>query len=103
MHLQIDFLCVWTAIEQIGAGRCSVAIETRPDLSPMPDLATYLAFLAAVLAYQLAGPGPDMLLVMSRGIGQGWRAALATALGCVAAGFIQIPLLAMGVASLVAA
>jgi threonine/homoserine/homoserine lactone efflux protein len=68
----------------------------------MPDLATYLAFLAAVLAYQLSGPGPDMLLVMSRGVGQGRRAALSTALGCVAAGVIQIPLLALGLASLIA-
>jgi threonine/homoserine/homoserine lactone efflux protein len=68
----------------------------------VPDLATYLAFLAAVLAYQLSGPGPDMLLVMSRGVGQGWRVALSTALGCVAAGVIQIPLLALGLASLVA-
>jgi threonine/homoserine/homoserine lactone efflux protein len=68
----------------------------------MPELTTYLAFLAAVLAYQLSGPGPDMLLVMSRGVGQGWRVALSTALGCVAAGVIQIPLLALGLASLVA-
>ena len=68
----------------------------------MPELATYLAFLGAVLAYQLSGPGADMLLVMSRGVGQGWRVALSTALGCVAAGVIQIPLLALGIASLVA-
>lgn len=68
----------------------------------MPDLATYLAFIAATLAYQLT-PGPDMMLVMGRGIGHGRRAALATAIGCVAAGFVQIPLLALGVASLVAA
>ncbi|TIT04277.1 MAG: LysE family translocator [Mesorhizobium sp.] len=67
----------------------------------MPELPTYLAFLVAVLGYQLSGPGPDMLLVISRGIGQGWRAALATATGCVFAGVIQIPLLAMGLASLV--
>jgi threonine/homoserine/homoserine lactone efflux protein len=67
----------------------------------MPDPATYAAFLAAVLAYQLSGIGPDVMLVISRGIAQGWRAALATAIGCVAAGFIQIPLLAIGLASLV--
>nr|WP_254024877.1 LysE family translocator [Mesorhizobium ventifaucium] len=42
-----------------------------------------------------------MLLVISRGIGQGRRAALATATGCVFAGVIQIPLLAMGLASLI--
>ena len=69
----------------------------------MPDVATYLAFLASVLVYQLSGPGPDMLLVMSRGIRQGWRAGLAAASGCVAAGVIQIPLLVLGLASLIAA
>jgi threonine/homoserine/homoserine lactone efflux protein len=68
----------------------------------MPDLSVYLAFIAAVLAYQLSGPGPDMLLVISRGVAQGWRSALTTAVGCVAAGAIQIPLLAFGLASLVA-
>jgi threonine/homoserine/homoserine lactone efflux protein len=67
----------------------------------MPDSATYAAFLGAVLAYQLSGIGPDMMLVISRGVGQGWRAALAAALGCVSAGIVQIPLLAMGLASLV--
>ena len=66
----------------------------------MPDVATYLAFLAGVLVYQLSGPGPDMLLVMSRGIGQGWQVGLSAASGCVAAGVIQIPLLVLGLASL---
>ncbi|WP_292117636.1 LysE family translocator [Mesorhizobium sp.] len=42
-----------------------------------------------------------MMLVISRGVGQGWRHALATAAGCVSAGVVQIPLLAMGLASLV--
>lgn len=67
----------------------------------MPDVTTYLAFVGAVLAYQLSGVGPDMMLVISRGVGQGWRHALATAAGCVSAGVVQIPLLAMGLASLV--
>jgi threonine/homoserine/homoserine lactone efflux protein len=67
----------------------------------MPEFATYVTFLIAVLGYQLSGIGPDMLLVISRGIGQGWKAALATAIGCVSAGFVQIPLLALGLASLV--
>ncbi|RWC91598.1 MAG: LysE family translocator [Mesorhizobium sp.] len=67
----------------------------------MPDVTTYLAFLAAVLTYQLSGVGPDMMLVISRGVGQGWRHALSTAAGCVSAGVVQIPLLAMGLASLV--
>ena len=67
----------------------------------MPESSTYLAFLGALLAYQLSGPGPDMLLVISRGIAQGRQAALATAIGCVSAGAIQIPLLALGLASII--
>lgn len=67
----------------------------------MPDPSTYAAFLGAVLAYQLSCVGPDMMLVISRGIGQGRQAALAAALGCVAAGLVQIPLLAMGLATVI--
>jgi threonine/homoserine/homoserine lactone efflux protein len=63
------------------------------------ELSTYLAFLAAVLAMQLA-PGPETLLVLSRGLGEGRRVALATVLGMtLVAGMIQLPLLALGVAS----
>lgn len=67
----------------------------------MPEQDAYIAFLGALLAYQLAGPGPDMILVITRGVAQGRRTALATAIGCVSAGFIQIPLLAFGLASLI--
>ena len=66
----------------------------------MPDAATFMAFLAAVLAMQ-AVPGPDTMLVVSRGVGQGRVVAVATAIGAVAAGLVQLPLLAAGVASLV--
>ena len=45
----------------------------------MPDAATFMAFLAAVLAMQ-AVPGPDTMLVVSRGVGQGRVVAVATAL-----------------------
>jgi threonine/homoserine/homoserine lactone efflux protein len=67
----------------------------------VPDLPTYLAFLAAVLAMQ-AAPGPETTLVLSRGVGQGRRVALFTVLGMtVLAGLVQLPLLALGVAALV--
>ena len=67
----------------------------------MPDAATYAAFLAAVLAMQ-AVPGPDTMLVVSRGIGQGRQVAFWTVLGMtLAAGAVQLPLLALGVASVV--
>jgi threonine/homoserine/homoserine lactone efflux protein len=67
----------------------------------MPNLPTFLTFYTAVLALQLA-PGPDMMLLLSRGVGQGRRTAVLTAIGMtLAAGLVQLPLLALGVASLV--
>ncbi|RUW83623.1 LysE family translocator, partial [Mesorhizobium sp. M8A.F.Ca.ET.023.01.1.1] len=45
-------------------------------------------------------PGPDSMLVTARGIGQGRTVALFTVLGMTAAaGAIQLPLLALGVSS----
>jgi len=67
----------------------------------MPTLATLFAFTVAVLAMQ-ATPGPDIALLVSRGIGQGRHVALWTAVGMtVGAGAIQVPLLSLGVASAV--
>ncbi|WP_315974861.1 MULTISPECIES: LysE family translocator [Microvirga] len=69
----------------------------------MPDLSTFLTFYAAVLALQLA-PGPDMVLLLSRGVGQGRRIAVLTAIGMtLLAGLVQLPLLALGVTSLIQA
>jgi threonine/homoserine/homoserine lactone efflux protein len=69
----------------------------------MPELSTLLTFYAAVLALQLA-PGPDMVLLMSRGVGQGRRVAVLTAIGMtLVAGLVQLPLLALGVTSLIQA
>ena len=70
--------------------------------SIMPDLATYLTFLGAVLVMQVT-PGPDMALVIGRGVGQGQRVAFCTVLGFMVAGLIQVPLLVLGVASLLRA
>ncbi|QFU15905.1 LysE family translocator [Microvirga thermotolerans] len=69
----------------------------------MPDLATFLTFYTAVLALQLA-PGPDMILLLSRGVGQGRRTAVLTAIGMtLLAALVQLPLLALGVTSLIQA
>jgi threonine/homoserine/homoserine lactone efflux protein len=68
----------------------------------MPDLATYVAFLAAVLLMQVT-PGPDMALVIGRGVGQGQRVAVCTVLGFMVAGLIQVPLLVLGIDSLLRA
>jgi len=69
----------------------------------MLHLPTFLAFYAAALAIQLS-PGPDMLLVIGRGVGQGRRTAFMSAVRMtLVAGFIQVLLLALGIASLVQA
>ncbi|MBB4040239.1 threonine/homoserine/homoserine lactone efflux protein [Microvirga flocculans] len=69
----------------------------------MLDLPAFLTFYTAVLALQLA-PGPDMILLLSRGVGQGRRTAVLTAIGMtLVAGLIQLPLLALGVSSVIQA
>jgi threonine/homoserine/homoserine lactone efflux protein len=42
------------------------------------------------------------MLVLTRGLGQGRTIAVCTALGAVGAGIVQLPLLALGVASIFA-
>lgn len=67
----------------------------------MFEFTTLAPFFLAVVALQIS-PGPDMLLILGRGIGQGRRVAFLTAVGAtLAAGLIQLPLLALGVASLI--
>jgi threonine/homoserine/homoserine lactone efflux protein len=67
------------------------------------DPALWIAFVGTVLVMQMP-PGPDTMLVVARGIGQGRVVALFTVLGMTAgAGMVQLPLIALGVASLVRA
>jgi threonine/homoserine/homoserine lactone efflux protein len=69
----------------------------------MPHLSTLLTFLAALLVLEIT-PGPDMMLVVARGIGQGRRVAILTVVGMVfVAGVVQVGLLVLGVASLLSA
>ncbi len=65
----------------------------------MPDLPILIAFLGAVIAIQIS-PGPDMMMVIARGIGQGRKVALTCVAGISAASLVQIPALALGVASI---
>lgn len=69
----------------------------------MPSAEAFAAFLGALLLLELS-PGPDMMLVMARGIGQGPRTALWTVVGQVfVAGTVQVALLVLGLAALMAA
>src|SRR3954454_19363622 len=67
------------------------------------DPALWIAFVGTVIVMQMP-PGPDSMLVVARGIGQGRLVALFTVLGMTAgAGMVQLPLIALGVSSLVRA
>jgi threonine/homoserine/homoserine lactone efflux protein len=65
----------------------------------MPTLHMFLLFLAADLALKLT-PGPDMALTLTRGMTQGFRVAWLSVLGTFAAGFVQIPLIVLGLAAI---
>lgn len=67
------------------------------------DPTLWLAFLGTVILMQMP-PGPDSMLVVARGVGQGRGTALFTVLGMtLGAGAVQLPLLALGISSLVSA
>ncbi|MCO5064888.1 MAG: LysE family translocator [Rhizobiaceae bacterium] len=63
---------------------------------------TWLAFCAAS-AVLLVIPGPTILLVVSYGLGQGWRTALPTAVGVALGDFTAMTLSMLGVGALLAA
>jgi threonine/homoserine/homoserine lactone efflux protein len=69
----------------------------------MPDTSTFLTFLAALAVLEIT-PGPDMMLIIARGVGQGRKVAVLTVVGNIfVAGTIQVALLVLGLASLLAA
>jgi threonine/homoserine/homoserine lactone efflux protein len=68
----------------------------------MPDHATFLAFLVAALALNFA-PGPDMLYVLGRSLGQGRKAGVVSALGIFAGCLVHITAAALGLAALLEA
>ncbi|ROZ79219.1 LysE family translocator [Ramlibacter sp. WS9] len=58
-----------------------------------------MLFAIADLALKIT-PGPDMALTLSRGVTQGFRAAWVSALGTSSAGFVHVPLVVLGLATL---
>ncbi|MER9947698.1 LysE family translocator [Mesorhizobium sp. M0047] len=76
-------------------------IRVREEHSVHPGL--WIAFVGTVIALQVP-PGPDSMLVMARGIAQGRGVALFTVLGMtVGAGMVQLPLIALGLTTLIRA
>src|SRR6516162_9988170 len=68
----------------------------------MPDRAAFLTFLIAALALNLA-PGPDMLYVLGRSLGQGRKAGIVSALGIFVGCLVHIAAAALGLAALLRA
>ncbi|EBX8438374.1 LysE family translocator [Salmonella enterica subsp. enterica serovar Oranienburg] len=67
----------------------------------MPSIETFMAFLLALMLLEIS-PGPDMMLTIARGVGQGRRIAVLTVLGNVfVAGFVQVSFLVLGLVSVV--
>jgi threonine/homoserine/homoserine lactone efflux protein len=65
----------------------------------LPDSSDLLVFLVATLALNLT-PGPDMLYVIARSVGQGRTAGIVSALGIGAGIFVHIFAVALGLATL---
>ena len=65
----------------------------------MPDFSALSAFFAAAFLLNIA-PGPDMLYVMGRSIGQGRRAGTFSALGIFVGCLVHIFIAAAGLAAL---
>jgi threonine/homoserine/homoserine lactone efflux protein len=67
----------------------------------MPDPSTLLLFVASVLALVLV-PGPNLIYIVTRGVDQGLRAAVASALGVETATLVHVMAAAAGVSALLA-
>jgi len=65
----------------------------------MPEKAAFLTFLVAAFALNIA-PGPDMLYVIGRSVGQGRRAGIVSALGVFVGCWVHILAAAFGIAAL---
>jgi threonine/homoserine/homoserine lactone efflux protein len=69
----------------------------------MPGSQALLTFLIALCVLEVT-PGPDMMLILARGIGQGRKTAFLTVIGMIfIAGTVQVGLLVLGLASLLQA
>jgi len=67
----------------------------------LPDIDTLLVFAAACLALYLA-PGPDMLYIASRSLGQGRRAGLLSCIGIAAGLLVHMTGAALGLSTVLA-
>ncbi|MGH8442925.1 MAG: LysE family translocator [Nevskiaceae bacterium] len=71
-------------------------------LLPMFDLDALLLFIAAGLVLNFT-PGPDLLYITARSLGQGWRAGAASAFGIAAGCLVHAAAAALGISVLLSA
>jgi threonine/homoserine/homoserine lactone efflux protein len=69
------------------------------EVDLMPEKAAFLTFLVAAFALNLA-PGPDMLYVIGRSVGQGRKAGIVSSLGVFVGCWVHILAAAFGIAAL---
>jgi threonine/homoserine/homoserine lactone efflux protein len=69
------------------------------EVKSMPEKAAFLTFLIAAFALNIA-PGPDMLYVIGRSVGQGRKAGIVSSLGVFVGCWIHILAAAFGIAAL---
>jgi len=65
----------------------------------LPDAAVFAVFLAAAVTLTVT-PGPDMIYVASRALGQGLAAGVLSSFGVIAGTFVHLGLAALGLAEL---
>jgi threonine/homoserine/homoserine lactone efflux protein len=65
----------------------------------MPEKSAFLTFLIAAFMLNIA-PGPDMLYVIGRSVGQGRKAGIVSSLGVFAGCWVHILAAALGIAAL---
>ena len=68
----------------------------------LPDASTLLLFMTAALALNVT-PGPDMLYVIARGVGEGRAAGIISSLGIAAGCLVHTLAVALGLAGLLGA
>ena len=68
----------------------------------MPEVNSLLVFMVATVTLNVT-PGPDMLYVIARSVGQGRAAGIASALGITVGCFVHLSAVTLGLASLMMA
>src|SRR5215472_9804464 len=93
---------ILAALEALSCCKNKISSCRRPApsaISMMPEKAAFLTFLFAALMLNIA-PGPDMLYVIGRSVGQGRKAGIVSALGIFVGCWTHVLAAAFGLAAL---